>query len=237
MEFTASSLLQIVATAGTLAVASVAAILGWINGGKQFKRRKLLEKIIHDEMLASNEDKTGSSEALTTAVSEIIGTNESINFELHTPKSPKEKPDLIEVYHKQGLNQATVSFWVSISFAIIGFLLIISAGVAGFQPSRNTNDLSVFLPLVSGTIVEAVSALFFAQSNHSRKMMIEFFDKLRADRKLAEALKFAREVQTEPTASNLKAYLSLRFADINPPDSAILGILAPQSKTSDQPLP
>jgi len=234
MELTASSLLQFAAAAGTLVVASIAAILGWINGGKQLERRKVIEKIIHDEILAPSESKAGTQKALNAAFSEFIGINESLNFELSTQKTPEEKPDLIDVYHRQGLNQARISFWVSITFAILGFLLIMSAGVAGFQANRDANYLSVSLPLVSGTIVEAVSALFFAQSNHSRKMMIEFFDKLRADRKLAEALKFAREVQTEPTASNLKAYLSLRFADINPPDSAILGILAPQSKTSDQ---
>jgi hypothetical protein len=44
--------------------------------------------------------------------------------------------------------------------------------------------------------------------------MVDFFDKLRVDRKLDEALRLASTVDDKKTGSNLKALLSLNFAEI-----------------------
>jgi hypothetical protein len=49
--------------------------------------------------------------------------------------------------------------------------------------------------LIAGTIIDAVAALFFVQSNKARQLMTEFFDKLRVDRKLDEALSLMKEMQ------------------------------------------
>jgi hypothetical protein len=44
--------------------------------------------------------------------------------------------------------------------------------------------------------------------------MVEFFDKLRLDRKLDEALKLAAAIEDPLVGSNLKALLALNFADV-----------------------
>jgi hypothetical protein len=62
--------------------------------------------------------------------------------------------------------------------------------------------------------IHEVAALFFVQSNKSRQLMVDFFDKLRVDRKLDEALRLASSVDDKKTGSNLKALLSLNFAEI-----------------------
>ena len=59
-------------------------------------------------------------------------------------------------YHNQTLNQARTSFWFSILFASVGFVVILTSIVI----SSGAGTLGV----ISGVITEAVSALFFYQS-------------------------------------------------------------------------
>jgi hypothetical protein len=44
--------------------------------------------------------------------------------------------------------------------------------------------------IIWGTVIQAAYTLFVVQSNRARQLMTEFFDKLRVDRKLDEALCF-----------------------------------------------
>jgi TRADD-N domain-containing protein len=128
---------------------------------------------------------------------------------------------LLKEYHSQGLAQSRMSFWFSLIFASIGFAVIaLSIGIF-LQQSK---DPSVgwlegagkpIFTLVAGTIIDAVAGLFFVQSNKARQLMVEFFDKLRIDRKLDEALRLADSIEDKMTASHLKALLSLNFAEIS----------------------
>jgi hypothetical protein len=127
---------------------------------------------------------------------------------------------LLKEYHARGLAQSRTSFWFSLIFASIGFAVIaLSIGIF-LQQTRDasagwldTAGKPIFT-LVAGTIIDAVAALFFVQSNKSRQLMVDFFDKLRVDRKLDEALRLASSVDDKTTASNLKALLSMNFAKI-----------------------
>lgn len=98
-----------------------------------------------------------------------------------TPEaSPAEKQFLLmSEYHAQGLAQSKISFWFSLIFASIGFFVII---VSIFMVNRESDFVEqgqAFVSLVAGTIIEAVSALFFVQSNRARQLMTDFFDRLR----------------------------------------------------------
>ena len=92
---------------------------------------------------------------------------------------------LLKEYHAQGLAQSRMSFWFSLIFASIGFAVIaLSIGIF-LQQSRDasagwldTAGKPIFT-LVAGTIIDAVAGLFFVQSNKSRQLMVDFFDKLR----------------------------------------------------------
>jgi hypothetical protein len=68
------------------------------------------------------------------------------------------------------------------------------------------------ISLIAGTVIEAVASLFFVLSNNARKRMESFFDKLRTDRKLEEALKLTSEMKDLQMQAALQAVLALGFA-------------------------
>jgi hypothetical protein len=129
-------------------------------------------------------------------------------------------------YHARGLAQSSQSFWFSLLAATAGFIVIVSAIVATALDTTRSLGLPT-VQLVSGTIIEAVSALFFVQSNKARQLMATFFDKLREDRKFEEALALAREVADGHVKQNLCAALALRFAGSDLQDlAAVIGHLS-----------
>jgi hypothetical protein len=86
--------------------------------------------------------------------------------------------------------------------------------------------------LVSGTVIDAVAALFFVQSNRARQLMTEFFDKLRIDRKLEESLRLANEIGDARIQASLKAVLSLSFADVDSTRELLGSVLGSQPPLS-----
>ncbi|MBB4799962.1 hypothetical protein HNP37_000001 [Flavobacterium nitrogenifigens] len=128
---------------------------------------------------------------------------------------------LLKQYHAQGLGQSRISFWFSLIFATCGFAVI---AISILNVDNNKSFLtqpSSIISLISGTIIDAVSALFFVQSNKSRELMSTFFEKLRADRKIEESLKLADSITDENLRSKLKMILSLHFAEIVTSDNIV----------------
>lgn len=82
-------------------------------------------------------------------------------------------------------------------------------GVASLA-SLNNNWPSI----VAFGIIEAISALFFVQTNDARKTMIEFADKLRLDNKLEESLKLIETIEDKTIQSQVKALLVLNFSGL-----------------------
>jgi hypothetical protein len=115
-------------------------------------------------------------------------------------------------YHSQGLAQAKVSFRVSLAFAAIGFVVILTA--IGISLNSQSPGLGgdATISLIAGTVIEAVASLFFVLSNNARRTMESFFDKLRTDRKLEEALKLTSEMKDPQMQAALQAVLALGFA-------------------------
>lgn len=124
-------------------------------------------------------------------------------------------------YHDQSLKQSTSSFWFSLTFAAAGFFLIAAAVLQSDTEGTTQTTLS----LISGVVIESVSALFFVQSNKARQLMITFFDKLRADRKLEEALRMASELPDQVLRSRLQVVLALNFSETKVPDELLGEIL------------
>lgn len=128
---------------------------------------------------------------------------------------------LMQEYHAQGLSQSRISFWFSLVFASLGFAIIASSIIVFLQ--GNVNPTSGWLEsagkpiftLVAGTIIDAVSALFFVQSNRARQLMTEFFDKLRIDRKLDESLGLLKEIDDPLIASRIRGVIALSFSDVS----------------------
>ena len=130
---------------------------------------------------------------------------------------------LMREYHAQGLSQSRVSFWFSLVFASLWFA-IIALSIGLFLQENENNSGSVvdrvasaskpIFTLVAGTVIDAVSALFFVQSNKSRQLMVEFFDKLRIDRKLDEALSLIEKITDPIIASKVKSIVAMSFSEV-----------------------
>jgi hypothetical protein len=99
---------------------------------------------------------------------------------------------LLSEYHAQGLAQSRTSFRFSIFFASLGFAVILATVVFAIGSHEPTAGTTV--SLISGAIVEAIAGLFFVQSNRARELMVAFFDRLRTDRKLRNALALAESI-------------------------------------------
>ena len=120
---------------------------------------------------------------------------------------------LMRKYHALGLAQSRLSFTISLIFAGLGFAVIVFAIIAT-DSSKPIGEQSLpFASLVSAIIIEAVSALFFVQSNRAQKVMVEFFDRLRADRRLEESLALAERMPDSTIKARMMLVLGLGLAD------------------------
>ena len=111
-------------------------------------------------------------------------------------------------YHIQGLMQSKWGFWLSIAGAIIGFAVII---VSIFTSSQNGHNVGV----ISGTIIEVVSVLFFSISNKANERTLNSFDKLREDSNTISAIDLAKTVEDTRIKDELIVKLSLHLIGIN----------------------
>lgn len=113
-------------------------------------------------------------------------------------------------YYNQALARAKVSFWFSLIFASVGFLVIIFAFV-----THEANDVAgTILKIISGTVIDAVSGLFFVQSTSAQKSMSDFFEKLRLDRASAVAREMISEMENPDRRDQLRAQLVIKYAGI-----------------------
>ena len=131
---------------------------------------------------------------------------------------------LLEEYHAQGLAQARISFWFSLLFASIGFAVIIAAVAIMDKSVALAEQGRTWLTLVAGTVIDAVAGLFFVQSNKARQLMVDFFDRLRNDRKLEEALNIATRLPDSLLRSRLGVILALSLAETAPSDALVASI-------------
>jgi len=143
--------------------------------------------------------------------------------------SPENKQYLLlKEYHAQGLAQSKVSFWFSLVFAALGFGVIVM-GLLTLQSDKEfPKQAASFITMMAGTIIDAVSALFFVQSNKARQLMSEFFDKLRVDRKLEEAMRLAKEIHNPDLRDRLQTLIALNFSEVKTAESLLSSLLGIQ---------
>ena len=123
----------------------------------------------------------------------------------------------LENYYLHVLNQSKISFWFSLLFASIGFIIII---ISGFLYAENTLA-STIISMISGTVIDAVSALFFIQSRRAQQNMNTFFQKLREDNQLIEAKNLCESVESAKARDALRIQLALSLSNI--PESKEIG--------------
>lgn len=113
-------------------------------------------------------------------------------------------------YYAQVLAQSKTSFWFSLIFAAIGFLVIVFSVFSYTGESIS----STAIQFTAGVVIDAVAGLFFVQSKNAQKSMGEFFDKLRKDRQQSESRTLCDSIEDRKAQDALKVQLSLYYAGV-----------------------
>jgi hypothetical protein len=149
-----------------------------------------------------------------------IGDEKIVGFDTSTRLQYRLSKD----YHQQCLAQSRMSFWFSLIFASLGFLIISASVIAAVSNRAATAQPQPIFALVAGTIIDAVSALFFVQSNKARKQMAEFFDKLRADQKLQDALDLCSKIPDPALQKKVRSVLAPTLSECQLTENLIASI-------------
>jgi hypothetical protein len=192
----------------------------------QARQSSQLKTLIEDEMGLVNRRVSDAGAPASTA---NLGSDENTDL----PEQSDLHGQLLRRYHAQGLAQSQVSFWFSIVFAALGFSIIAFGAVTAFNAlvvggnmeSLTTGAVRASIPIISGTVIDAVAALFFVQSNRARHLMSAFFDKLRTDNNLSIGLRLAEGIPDKTLASSLQAYLAMHFSGIDVSVNAYRSVL------------
>lgn len=132
----------------------------------------------------------------------------SATFDLSNKGSMTEK--IKQTYHGQRIGQSKWAFRLSLWGSIIGFAVI----VWGIWRSVAI-DSTEWLGLISGTILEAVSILFYSLSNKANEKISEFFTELTKDANVKNAMSLSNEIQDSKVKDELKVKLALYLVGIN----------------------
>lgn len=123
-------------------------------------------------------------------------------------------------YYSVTLGQAKISFWFSLIFASIGFVVILGAALL----YKEGDVMGASIKITSGLVIDAVAALFFVQSRRAQEAMGSFFEKLRTDRQFIEARKICDEISNDTTKDSIKTILVLHYSGLQ--TTGMLDVLA-----------
>lgn len=152
-----------------------------------------------------------------------VETNNSVESEIRFSGTSKNRDVLdndskisfeamkLSEYYSQVLSQSRISFWFSLIFASIGFLVIL-LGALTFVDSKLSSSV---ITMISGLIIDSVSALFFVQSKSAQKSMSDFFEKLRLDRGISDSKEICETISDSSTKDAIKVRLALHLAGIS----------------------
>lgn len=149
---------------------------------------------------------------------ELDSVDQSISFIPNTENNDKNNFEIAQddkmtmktnnAYHEQGLAQAKISFYYSLVGGAVGFIILI-ASVFYLKEKQS------YVGIISGIIIDAVSAIFFNIANNASKARTAYFDKLRDDTKHKDALVLCQSIEDAKIKDNLRVKLSLYFAGID----------------------
>lgn len=165
--------------------------------------------------IENTERKDISKKEITTG---IIAKEKSISIEnknkgkIGTSKKQSTwvPEDAKKSYHDQRLSQSKWSFWLSFWGSIIGFGVFIWSIYRGVNVGKPE-----WSGIVSATIIESVSALFYTFSNSANDKIIKFFAELTKDANRKDALEIVDKIQNEHIKDEVITKLSLHLAGID----------------------
>ncbi|HEY0018554.1 MAG TPA: hypothetical protein VGC13_19760 [Longimicrobium sp.] len=195
------------------AIASTATILGLIILVGLFfvalSSRKLWDRLSYLEL------PDFSAEALSgpALIQNGNGGDDRVRLEEMRVSAENQQISQVFQYYKHILRQAQVSFLFSIAAATLGFGIIVVVGIIIPLMDPAQGDFR-YSGIISGLIIDAVALLFFSRLNQAQKAMTEFFEKLRLDRRVSDALRLCDLVANPDVRSQLQYDLCLHFAGI-----------------------
>jgi len=137
---------------------------------------------------------------------------------------PYETEQLAQ-YYGQVLAQSKMSFWFSLVFASLGFMVIIAAALL-YSADRQGATVASFL---AGVVIDAVAGLFFVQSKDAQRSMAEFFDKLRKDRQQADSRALCEGIENPTLKDALRLQLALYYAGVDGHQAVATALLGGRS--------
>jgi len=223
-------------------LAGLAAALGSFLSARKELKKTAIERAAEERAIERAADEPAIAIESSNPKGSGSGSREPQPNGLVPPQKHSENRQysLLREYHSQGLAQSRTSFWFSLIFAALGFAVILM-GLLNLQADRDFSKQSAsFMSIIAGTVIDAVSALFFVQSNKARQLMSDFFDKLRTDRKLEEALRLVEQIEDAALQARMKSLLTINFAEIPVSEAmtaALLGLPNTSHGTLSQSVP
>lgn len=116
--------------------------------------------------------------------------------------------NLINTYHKQALNQASIQFYFSVGAATTGFILIIVMVLTG----ANSGQFELVLKSLPGVAISSVAGLFFKQASETRQRATQLYDRLRKDKQIKEAISLVDSIDDNSIKAVIKAQIALNMS-------------------------
>ena len=159
----------------------------------------------------NKEDKVSNLIFKTQQNNSSVDANWTGKFKLSSkPFTSENREELKLDYHKQRLNQSKWAFYFSIGASFFGFIvIIISIGYGILMKNMQWPGV------VSGVVIEAVSALFCGISNSANKKISEFFEQLTKDSNYDKAIDLAERIKIDEIKDQLCVKLSLHMAGLD----------------------
>jgi Cyanobacterial TRADD-N associated 2-Transmembrane domain len=171
---------------------------------------------LKEPSLASLDGKVETGERLVDRHPEleVSGYDELSRLTRKTSQYSDGKARMVIKYYNQGHRQASVSFILSMTFAILGFIVV---AVAAIGYIRNPDQLGTTVVTgIVGAINEVVSFLFFQRADKGRELMMGLVDRLRDDREkerqFAAAIGTIGQVENSGVRDALRAAVTLQFS-------------------------
>lgn len=136
------------------------------------------------------------------------------------PSEPREAAELelLKNFYLVTLRRATISFWFSLLFSAIGFLVIIVTVLqipigevaAQSQVQEDNPPLDVWsklLNVIAGTIITATSALIYSISNRSQANANSAFVRVRADNETSKMIAQIGEIESKEERDQIRSLM------------------------------
>lgn len=137
--------------------------------------------------------------------------------------STKWEDEIIKSLSNRGIQEAGIAFWLSILSGIIAFTMII--GTIAYIIITKDMTYFAYINIIASVILESSSILFMRQAKDYRKLMIEYFDRLKIEKNIKKAEKITDKITNEILRSKIYSILSLNLARAHGSDQIGLKII------------